>query len=179
MRVIILCGPPAVGKLTVALELSKKLEYPILDNHQTIDIALIFAPFGSQTFLSLVQGMRFLIIETLLRQRRKGLIMTASMPNIPAVKAFYRNLGEMVKSHGGKIHYVHLYCELQELKRRVVKRGAENKRKINTVQQLKKAMKEFDFSGKGRQSKGLVIDNTKLSPRKAAEQVIKYYKLAH
>jgi len=37
MKLVILYGPPATGKLTLAKEISKKLGYKIFDNHQTMD----------------------------------------------------------------------------------------------------------------------------------------------
>jgi adenylate kinase family enzyme len=38
MKLIILYGAPAAGKLTVAKELAKTTDFVVFDNHQIIDI---------------------------------------------------------------------------------------------------------------------------------------------
>jgi shikimate kinase len=43
MKLIFLYGPPAVGKLTVAKELAKKLDLPLVDNHSVVNpLAKVF-----------------------------------------------------------------------------------------------------------------------------------------
>ena len=54
MNLIILFGPPAVGKMTVGQELSRLTGYPLLHNHMTIDLVTEFFDFGTPQFGRLV-----------------------------------------------------------------------------------------------------------------------------
>ncbi len=50
MELILLCGPQAVGKMTVGLELERKIEARLLYNHQTIDLFARFLTYTPQAF---------------------------------------------------------------------------------------------------------------------------------
>lgn len=52
MKLIFIYGSPAVGKLTVAKELSKKIGYPIFHNHLTVDLAKVLFDFEDKRFSS-------------------------------------------------------------------------------------------------------------------------------
>ena len=58
MKLIILFGPPAVGKMTVGQELSKITGYKLLHNHMTIDLVTEFFDFGTPQFERLVPTFR-------------------------------------------------------------------------------------------------------------------------
>ncbi|PAE06820.1 shikimate kinase [Terribacillus saccharophilus] len=48
MKVILLFGPQAVGKMTVGQELEKQLGYRLLHNHMTIDLLVPFFDFSDE-----------------------------------------------------------------------------------------------------------------------------------
>ncbi len=48
MKLVIIYGAMAVGKLTTAKELAKDTKYPILHNHLTRDVALNFFEFNKE-----------------------------------------------------------------------------------------------------------------------------------
>lgn len=50
MKVVIILGPQAVGKMTIGEELSKRLEVPLLFNHMTLDIIWPFIGWTPDTF---------------------------------------------------------------------------------------------------------------------------------
>jgi tRNA uridine 5-carbamoylmethylation protein Kti12 len=62
-KLLIIFGPPAVGKLTVAEELSKITDFKILNNHADIDILRPIFEFDSQPFKTLSRLFRRSIIE--------------------------------------------------------------------------------------------------------------------
>jgi chloramphenicol 3-O-phosphotransferase len=57
-RLVFLYGPPAVGKLTVARAIAEREPFKVLHNHVTIDPVLEVLPFGTKTFLRVVDGFR-------------------------------------------------------------------------------------------------------------------------
>jgi hypothetical protein len=76
VHLVILFGPPAVGKMTVGLELARLTGYKLLHNHMTIEPVLDVFPFGSPPFNRLVGGLRRRILEEACVAQLAGLIFT-------------------------------------------------------------------------------------------------------
>src|SRR5687768_18551067 len=55
---ILIYGPPAAGKLTVARSLVEGYGVKLLDNHLTLDVALRLFPFGTKECWELVDRLR-------------------------------------------------------------------------------------------------------------------------
>ncbi len=58
MKLIILIGPPAVGKMTVGQELEKLSNYKLFHNHMTIEMVAPFFSYGTPQGRNLVQKLR-------------------------------------------------------------------------------------------------------------------------
>lgn len=177
MKIIIIHGAPAVGKLTVAQALANKTGYVILHNHMTIDLAVQFFPFGGSPFNRLIQKLRFTLLKEAVKIKLSGIILTTGLPNNPGIRTFYRKLDKFMKKKGGSTHYVHIVCDFEEQKKRVRNVSRKKFGKPQTIEQLKKNMKEMDFTPGHLGESTLRIDNTHLSPQKVAEQIIKHFHL--
>ncbi len=64
MRHVLIYGPPAAGKLTVARVLADKFGMTLLDNHLTFDVALRVFDFGTPEFNDLVERLRTALLES-------------------------------------------------------------------------------------------------------------------
>lgn len=174
MKLIIIYGAPAVGKLTTANELSKKTKYPVLHNHMTIDLATTYFPFNSKPFLKLVRQIRLDIVKELLSEKTSGLIWTTGLPNTSDNLLFYKKLNNLVKKNGGRTYYVKLVCSPEEQKERVLSKERKNYKKISTVNELKEMMNNVDFSTQTPKNQTIVIDNTNLDLQKSTSKIIKF-----
>ncbi len=58
MRLVLLFGPQAVGKMTVGQELAKMTGLKLFHNHMTIDLVLNFFEYGTPPFKRLVNSFR-------------------------------------------------------------------------------------------------------------------------
>lgn len=58
MTLVVIFGPPAVGKMTVGMELERLTGMRLFHNHMTVDPVLQFFPFGSEPFSKLVGKFR-------------------------------------------------------------------------------------------------------------------------
>jgi tRNA uridine 5-carbamoylmethylation protein Kti12 len=56
MELIIIHGPPAAGKLTVANEVAKLTGFKVFHNHLSIDCVKPVFEFGSEAFWRIVQS---------------------------------------------------------------------------------------------------------------------------
>lgn len=75
-RLLVLLGPPAVGKMAVGRELEMLSGLPLFHNHMSIDLALRFFPWGTAAFSGLVAGLRHTVLTTVARGPGPGVIFT-------------------------------------------------------------------------------------------------------
>jgi hypothetical protein len=73
---VMLVGPPAVGKMTVGHALAALTGFPLFHNHHTIDLVLRFFPFGSAPFQRLIGEFRRRVFEEVAASDLPGLIFT-------------------------------------------------------------------------------------------------------
>jgi hypothetical protein len=59
MKLLLIHGAPAAGKLTTARTLLDRVSGRPFDNHATIDVALTVFDFGAPGFWGLVQAVRY------------------------------------------------------------------------------------------------------------------------
>jgi hypothetical protein len=76
MDVIVIFGPPAVGKMAVGMELAAKTGFKLFHNHHVIELLLNFFEYGSPGFNRLRREFRMRIIEELGKSACHGIIFT-------------------------------------------------------------------------------------------------------
>ncbi|EPJ48056.1 MAG: hypothetical protein OFPII_04110 [Osedax symbiont Rs1] len=76
MYFIIIFGPPAVGKMTVGLEVERLTGIKLFHNHATIEPVLKFFEFGSPPFRRLVDSFRLQMFNEVAGSDLRGLIFT-------------------------------------------------------------------------------------------------------
>lgn len=76
MHLVVLFGPPAVGKMTVGRALEALTGLRLLHNHMTIELVLPFFPFGHPSFERLVGEFRRRLLEEVAASELPGLIFT-------------------------------------------------------------------------------------------------------
>lgn len=70
MKLILIYGSPAVGKLTVAQEITRLTKFKLFHNHLTIDAVTPVFEFGTKSFWKLVNQFR---IETIAEAARENI----------------------------------------------------------------------------------------------------------
>jgi hypothetical protein len=183
---VFIVGPPAVGKMTVGVELARRTGFRLFHNHHTIDLVLEFFPFGSPPFGRLVREFRRRIMEEVAQSDLPGLIFTYVWAfDVPADAASSRHLADIFTSRGGRVVYVELQATLDErlrrnetefrLSQKPSKRDVEASRQrllANEAEYQLNSGSEFD----GR-ADWLRIDNTHLQPDQVAERIIQHFDL--
>ena len=176
MDLVYVYGPPGVGKFTVSRELARMTGYRLFHNQLSIEFVKSVFDFGDPSFNRLVLGFRREIIEEAAR-RNVSLIFTSAYAkgfNDPIIK----DLARRVRRHGGRVCFVRLYCDRKELMRRVGSDSRKGFFKIRSRRQLDSLLSRYNHLSRIPFARSLEIDNTEISPRKAARMIVKHYGLS-
>ncbi len=176
MNLIFIYGPPAAGKLTVAKELAKATNYKIFHNHLTVDLIRSILNGGTQTFFDLNAKIRIEMFEVAAKENVTGVIFTFCYSH-PEDDKFVKDAKKIIEKHNGKIHFVQLYCENSELKKRVKGISRKDFKKIKTIKKLNMTLKKWDFLTPIPFTNNLRIDNTNLSAKQVAKKIKTHYQL--
>jgi hypothetical protein len=114
MKLVILFGPPAVGKMTVGQELARATGLKLFHNHMTIDLVLNFFEFGTREFSRLNSLFRNEIFNAVAASELPGLIFTYVWAlNDPRDKAYIDHIASTFFDRGAMVYYVELQADLQ------------------------------------------------------------------
>jgi adenylate kinase family enzyme len=177
MKIVILNGTIGVGKLTTAKKLADVTDYPILHNHLTRDLAINFFKPNSDAYTRLVWDIRLSVVNELINDGCHGLIWTSLTSGSPVIRKYYEELERVVRQTGGEVYYVHLSCELNEQKKRVVGDDRKEHKKIFTVEEFEQRMKTIELFTATPPERTIEIDNTKLLPEEVAMQIVTIFNL--
>ncbi|MHA2392848.1 MAG: AAA family ATPase [Promethearchaeota archaeon] len=188
MKLIIIIGPPAVGKMAVGLEIAKCTGFKLFHNHMTIDLVLNFFDYGSKKFNVLNEEFRRRIFEEVATSNLSGLIFTfVAALNEESDKKYLEMISGIFRDQGASVFFVELEADLEERLRR-------NKGKLRM--DLKPSKRDTIRSEKGLlsleegkwvmnsnekypfffQKNYIKIDNTNISAKEVANQVIDKFK---
>jgi hypothetical protein len=112
-RLVILFGPPAVGKMAVGRELGRLTGMRLFHNHMALEPVLQLFPYGSAPFERIVRQFRNAVLEEAARAEGPGLIYTCMWDLDDAETTHY--IGSAVKlfeAHGATAHFVELSASL-------------------------------------------------------------------
>ncbi|MHA2339809.1 MAG: shikimate kinase [Candidatus Hodarchaeales archaeon] len=119
MVLILIIGPPAVGKMAVGLELGKLMGYKLLMNHDTIELILKFFKYGSEKFRKLDGLFRSSILEEVASSDLKGLIYTyVTAMNLESEKKYLEKVSNIFIRNERAVYFIELEADLSERLRR-------------------------------------------------------------
>ncbi len=186
MKLIIISGPPAVGKMTVGRALSEITGYKLLYNHMTLELVNTFFDFGTEPFDRLDKTIRFSIFREVAASDISGLIFTMVWDHdYTEDNDYIDEIEQIFNAHDAEIYFVELNATLEERLRR--NRNPERllaKPSKRDLSMSEKSLLQFEsdcrmqshpeeFPGR----KVLRIDNTTLSPNKLAREIKQHFDL--
>lgn len=175
MKLIFVYGPPAVGKLTVATELARITGFKLYHNHVSVDFVKSVFEFGTPTFWRLVDKFRREILEEAAKEGVDTIFTFVYGKGVD--DEFVKDVVRRVESHDGRVCFVRLYCDRNELLRRVGTSSRKKSGKLTTKSGLDRMFRRFDLTAEVPTAKSLSIDTTNRAPRRVAREVALHYKL--
>lgn len=184
-NLIIICGPQAVGKMTVAESLRDKLKYNMMMNHDSIEISdriFGFATPAQREFNSVFRRTAF---ELAVKHNVDLLFTYVCAFEMPEEKEYLTNLADLFQSKGGNFYFVELSADLDtrlarnetphRMERKASKRDVEwSKANLLKDAQRHKLNSDSDEIWFENHFK---IDNTNLTPDEVADLVIEKFGL--
>lgn len=184
-NLVIICGPQAVGKMTVAESLRDKIKYNLMMNHDSIEVSdkiFGFATPAQKEFNAIFREKAF---ETAVKHGVDMLFTYVCAFEMQEEREYLCGLADLFQKSGGEFYFVELSADLEtRLKRNETPHRMERKAskrdvawsKSNLLNDMKKHKlntdnDEFWFENH------IKIDNTNLTPDEVADMIIQKFAL--
>ena len=169
---IVLNGPPGVGKLTVARELAPLLGAKLLDVHTIYNVAFALTEFRSPEFYDTVRAVEAIAYERVLAlpAHVPVLLTTATFEGSDWAKESWDRLLALAERRDG-LAVVLLRCSLEENERRIASEGRGAKRKPQDPELARGNHERLDRLMKRGADRTLDLDTTGLLPEEAARHI--------
>ena len=179
-KLVIICGPQAVGKMTVGQELTKITDLKLFHNHMTIEPLLQIFEHRSKEFKELNTLFRHQIFEKFAKTDKYGLIFTYVWAfDMQDNWEYVENISKIFKENGGDVYIVELEADINE---RILRNKTENrlqnkptKRNIEcSEQELINCGNKYRLNsedGEIKQENYFRINNTNLSAEDVAKMI--------
>jgi hypothetical protein len=115
VQLVVIFGPPAVGKMTVGHQRCRLTGFKLFHNHMTVEPVLDIFEFGSPPFSRLVNEFRRRVIEEACKAELPGLVFTFvwGLELESDLRVIESYVG-LVESYGGSACFVELVADREE-----------------------------------------------------------------
>ena len=175
MKLILIYGPPAAGKLTVGTELSRITGFKLFHNHLSIDFIKPVFDFGTPKFWEVIGRVR------------ADVIRDAAGEDVSLIHTFcyefgtdddnFRKLIAAAEDRGGEAHLVLLLCNDDERKRRIGNESRVKIGKLTDPESIGRPGKTINLTTPFPGRETLIIDTTHTPATSVSNQIAGYFGL--
>ena len=182
---IVICGPQAVGKMTVAEALRDKLHYNMMMNHDSIEMSDKIFGFGTPAQREFNAYFREKAFELAVRHNVDLIFTYVCAFEMQEERDYLQSLHDLFTENGGRFFFVELSADLEtrisrnETPHRMERKASKRDVEWSRANLLKDAREHRLNSDEGESwfTHHLKIDNTALSPDEVADRVIEAFGL--
>ena len=182
---IVVCGPQAVGKMTVAEALRDKLHYNMMMNHDSIEMSDKIFGFGTPAQREFNAYFREKAFELAVRHNVDLIFTYVCAFEMQEERDYLQSLHDLFTENGGRFFFVELSADLEtriarnETPHRMERKASKRDVEWSRANLLKDAREHRLNSAEGETwfTHHLKIDNTELSPDEVADRVIEAFGL--
>ncbi len=185
-NLIIICGPPASGKMTVGQELKKITGLKLFYNHLSLELVNQFFDFGTPSFSRLDRKIRFDVFREVAKSDLNGLIFTMAWAfSEQDDEDYVDEIISVFDERKATVHIIELDCEQEErLRRNKTENRLKHKPTKRNLEFSEKLLKKEDTLYRMNTLKGELptkkiwkINNTSRSAKEVAEMIASKYDL--
>ncbi|MBO4500727.1 MAG: AAA family ATPase [Clostridia bacterium] len=184
-NLIVICGPQAVGKMTVAESLRDKLRYNMMINHDSIEISDKIFGFATPAQKEFNAAFREKAFELAVKHNVDLIFTYVCAFEMQDERDYLDSLCELFTKSGGNFYFVELFADLDtRLMRNATPHRMERKASKRDLEWSKANLLGDARSHRLNSNEGevwyenhLKIDNTRLSPDEVADEVIRAFGL--
>lgn len=182
-NLIVVSGPHAVGKMTVAECIKEKIGYSLMVNHDSIEVSDKIFGIGTAAQRELNERIRQDVFQIAIKYDVNMLFTFVTAFDSQDDLNYLARLRTMFEKTGGKFYFVELEADVKtRLERNITPHRLEAKYTKNDIerstQDLLETMKRYRLNSNEGETicpNHLKINNTKLSPEEVADIVIQEY----
>lgn len=168
MRLIVIYGPPGVGKLTVARALADLTSYRLFHNHLTVNLVTALFPPDTAAWDALAARIRQDVFAAVVREGIDLILTRAPRDGGAAEVARVAAMLAPVVDAGGDACFVQLACDRDELRARVARENRQEHHKLIDPATL---FRLYDPDTTLPFAPHLRLDVTRLPPPEAARHI--------
>lgn len=186
MKLVIIFGPHAVGKMTVGQELAKTTDLKLFHNHMTIDIVADLFENMPQERQRLTELFRTEIFKSFANSNEYGMIFTCMWALDKKEDWDYiDNLEKMFKSKGSEVYYVELEADYDtRLQRNTTENRLLNKPSKRNIVKSESLFRDIEarhrlnsYPNEIKKENYIRINNTYVQPENVAKIIKDKFKL--
>ena len=184
-NLIVVCGPHAVGKMTVAESLRDKLRYNMMMNHDSIEVSDRIFGFATPAQKEFNEAFREKAFELAVKHHVDLIFTYVCAFDEQEERDYLNGLKDLFEQNGGNFFFVELSADLEtriarnETPHRM-ERKASKKDLAWSRENLLKSARQYRLNSNENEfwfEHHLKIDNTNLEPDQVADQVIEVFHL--
>ena len=184
-NLIVIAGPQAVGKMTVAEKLKEKIGYSWMVNHDSIEVSKKIFDTNERAWRDLNRLIRENVFQTAIKNDVNMIFTFVIAFDMQEDIDYLNRLKNMFEASGGKFYFVELEADLEtRLQRNLTPHRLEEKKSKRDVEwsekELLDCMEKYQLnSNEGEKlfDNQIKINNTDLKPDEVANIVIENFNL--
>ena len=184
-NLIVVCGPQAVGKMTVAESLRDKLRYNMMMNHDSIELSDRIFGFATPAQKEFNRDIREKAFGLAVKHNVDLIFTYVCAFDVPEERVYLTQLQELFEQSGGHFYFVELFADLEtrlarnETPHRMERKPSKRDLAWSRKNILNDAARYRLNSNEGEVwfANHLKIDNTNLGPDQVADRVICEFQL--
>jgi hypothetical protein len=170
MIFVVIFGPPAVGKLTVARALQARTGWRLFHNHLAVDLTLSLYDFGTPGFVALREAIWWAGFRQAAADALPGLIFTFN-PENTVPQRFIDELFAEMTTRGAPPFLVSLTASEEAIERRLSAPSRREHRKLADLELYRDLRSRGVFASPVLPAPHLALDTETMSAEKAAAAI--------
>lgn len=184
-NLIIVSGPQAVGKMTVAEKLKDRINYSLMVNHDSIEVSDKIFVRGSDAQKEFNTLIREAAFTTAIKHDVDMIFTLVVAYDLPEEKEYINKLRTMFEATGGNFYFVELIASIEtRLERNITPNRLESKESKKDIEwstrDILKTAAKYRLNSDDDEfvcPNHIKINNENLEPEEVVEEIIKRFSL--